>query len=331
MAREAEEKTAYPVIIATRFGIGVEDNRWLEHRLSLWKAVTLPSISQQTYSAWHWLLFVGDRSPDWFCKAAAEAAAPIASKVSFVRSHADTEYVEQAAKEMGGGPAVLALIDDDDAWRFDYLQSAVAAAGTTMPAMRDSVISFDLGLEYIVEDMVDRDLQAKGRPAGRSIEARLYRPPGAFHSMSILIASGKGKFPKESFSAHGSKGASLAKIGFERRVISTSAPMWLYVRHRQADSGIRKAWSEGFHPSPRLLGDFGLKEEALTEYRSSAWRSGYAVKRFRAQGASAARTERKGWFWEKRNPDQAVEKSVDYLGSIVIGLNGELISDWLTG
>ena len=319
-----------PVIIATRFGIGVKDERWLEHRLSLWKSVTLPSISQQTYPNWHWLLFVGDRSPDWFQKAAEQAASPIASKMSFVRSQVDTKYVQQVVKRMGGGPAILALIDDDDAWRFDYLESAVVAAGPDIAAGRDSALSFDLGLEYIVEEMVDRDLHAKGRPAGRPVEARLYRPPGAFHSMSILITSSSGMFPRESFSAHSSKGGRLVEIGFQRKVISTSAPMWLYVRHRQADSGIRKAWSERFLPSAELLGDFGLREEALNEYREVAQRLGYAVKRFRAKGDPAARTEQIGSLHENIIPQPAVEKSLDYLGSIVIGASGELISDYLT-
>ena len=57
------EASNVPLGIITRFGIGIFDESWFEHRFALFRALTLPSVLNQSSRDFVWLLCVDQEMP----------------------------------------------------------------------------------------------------------------------------------------------------------------------------------------------------------------------------------------------------------------------------
>jgi Putative rhamnosyl transferase len=52
-----------PLLILTRFGLGVRDVAWLEHRATLVSSITAPSLFAQDDQSFRWVLLVDEDPP----------------------------------------------------------------------------------------------------------------------------------------------------------------------------------------------------------------------------------------------------------------------------
>lgn len=271
-------------MVCTRFGVGVTDSSWLRHRLQVFEAVTLPSVANQLGVSFSWLIFVGKEAPVWFSDALSVMLVDFPQKVAVVHEAQNIKFVNDFLRGQPGS-RVLALIDDDDAWVPHYLAHAVSEARKFWTQGAEKVaFSFDLGIEWIIEDLVnlDRPLANSGFRITKA-GIRPYRRPGAFLTMASVIADACGfEFPSEAFRIHGDFAQSLEKHGFRRAILVCEEPLWLYLRHRHADSGLRKALSTSLPvPFSSLCEFFGLRSDLLRAYLEDSRNHGYSSKRWR--------------------------------------------------
>lgn len=257
------------VMVSTRFGVGVKDSDWLEHRFLLFESITAPSLRSQTFQNFIWNIFVGDEALDWVVEKLEAITAGIGARVIINRAaqHAEAlseSYAENVSTEFN----LLALIDDDDAWHVTFLESCVSSAKAFIEGGSHSVaFTFSRGLEWIIADVIDIDVsKRKGYLAVRGESLRSYSRP--FLTMGCLLLF-KGSVP-EHFSAHQSYGKVLKESGFTLEIIENSEPMWLYVRHKQADSNLRKAHnSENLAISLQdMESDFGISADLVNLYKA---------------------------------------------------------------
>jgi hypothetical protein len=77
----SEINTHIEVMISTRFGVGVNDPEWFEHRFLLFEAITASSLRAQTYQNFVWNIFVGENPFDWVTEKLTKITRGIGSKV----------------------------------------------------------------------------------------------------------------------------------------------------------------------------------------------------------------------------------------------------------
>jgi Putative rhamnosyl transferase/Methyltransferase domain len=258
-----------PLVIATRFGLGMKDERWLENRLALISAITVPSLANQTDPDFRWLLFVDPDMPPRIRAALDDALAPVADRVELDETgEFRNRALIAAAERLSPGRYLLtARIDDDDAWQPETAARIRAAAAEWLAAggdRRGVGFTFSHGVEWLMHDMVDVHRLVKS-------DSRVARPAGVrdyvlpFHSMSVFVMSEREQ-PLTAISAgHGRIEQVLQESDFDTSVLATDEPMWLYCRHKQTMSTLQKARGEaldlGVADLARMFGLDGARTE----------------------------------------------------------------------
>src|SRR5690554_3529953 len=115
------------VIVSTRFGVGVTDRAWLEHRFLLFEAITAPSLRNQTSRDFVWNIFVGEQAEEWVIERLELATEGIGRHVIIHRKPQNHKDLQQCSDShpVGASHTLLLLIDDDDAWSVNYVESCV--------------------------------------------------------------------------------------------------------------------------------------------------------------------------------------------------------------
>jgi Putative rhamnosyl transferase/Methyltransferase domain len=264
-----------PLVIATRFGLGMKDERWLENRLALMSAITVPSLAHQTDPDFRWLLFIDPDMPARIRAALDDALAPVADRVELDETgEFRNRALIAAAERLSPGRYLLtARIDDDDAWgpaTVERIRAAAAEWIETGGASRGVGFTFSHGVEWLMHDMVDVHRLVK-------TDRRIERPAGVrdyvlpFHSMSVFVMSEREQ-PLTAISAgHGRIEQLLQERDFDTSVLATDEPMWLYCRHKQTMSSMQKARGDALDLSvDDLARMFGLDGERTEQYLAAA-------------------------------------------------------------
>ena len=320
------------LLVSTRLGVGVSDERWLRHRLLLFRAVTAPSMRAQTNQDFVWVIFLGAIAPTWFKAELEEITAGIGNKVILEQGRQRMDVVNQLVKQFSRSGIVLATIDDDDAWHRDYVAETLRYVRLEWSDGNFSaVLTFDFGFFWVPQDILAFPrFDETYKPVMIHRQLRMYRKPSGFHSMSAAVAVRGDTLPRDAFSVHGSHGRKLAEGGFQRRVILNQTAMWLYVRHRHTHSSTGRIAGPSIDFSDDLLsGLFGIDVAGLETYRELAPSFGYAEKKTlmgdMVQGRELVR--------ELTVQSPAASQLVPYrpwLGLIVIGVDGVLSFPSLT-
>lgn len=270
------------VLVSTRLGIGVSDERWLRHRLLLFRAVTAPSMRAQTNQDFVWVIFLGSIAPGWFKAELEEITAGIGIMVVLEQGPQRIDVVNQLAKHFSRSGTVLATIDDDDAWHKDYVAETLRYVRLEWSDGNFSaVLTFDFGFFWVPQDILAFPrFDETYKPVMFHRQLRMHRKARGFHSMSAAVAVRGDTLPRDAFSVHGSHGRKLAEGGFQRRVILNQTAMWLYVRHRHTHSSTGRIVGPSIDFSDDLLsGLFGIDVAGLATYRELAPSFGYAEKK----------------------------------------------------
>lgn len=284
------------LLIATRFGIGVTDRAWLDHRLDLFSAITVPSLSAQSNQNFFWAVCVDANLPDDIRHALEVRLRPFGGR-AFLFAVTDGTYKPPMPALIGkldlaesSHQLLTGIIDDDDAWSVDVVDTVLERAQEWQRSGASSEgvgITFENGIEWIMYDMVDLDLlQQRGDRFERQATVRPYRY--SFHSMSVFVLSTVASGITALSAAHSHMNKFLKQNYFDVDCVSTDQPMWLYCRHKQAESAIQKSKAPSVAMSiGELASRFGLNEKLTRQYIERADSYGYSVikrvSRFRVQ------------------------------------------------
>lgn len=233
------------LLLCTRFGLGVKDPAWFEHRFPLMEAITIPSIARQTRQDFDWAVFV-DPDLDAGVRRRLEQAVSVVPGARLVDNHPHTgKGLVTLGRELGVRNSDWILtgrIDDDDAWARDTVEQLYARAEAWRAANPDGqglALTFARGFEWLMYDLIDVDKLLLDR---RMIRRQAVRPyPYPFHSMSVFVLA---PFTAKVFAisaSHSKMAEKAAALGFDVIQAEPDREMWLYARHKQALSSFNKA------------------------------------------------------------------------------------------
>jgi hypothetical protein len=275
----------------TRFGIGVKDLAWLDHRLTLITSITAPSLRAQYDQNFYWAVFTDPDLPAGVQRALEETLAPFDGR-AFLRpgdrfGSGSGLALAQELDAVGLDEHILTgRIDDDDAWSRHVVRQVRERADQWIRERRETSglgITFEYGLEWLMYDMVDVDvLQKKGHRVYRRASIRPYTLP--FLATSVFILSKLSSKVTTLSASHSRMSAWLEERGYDLNVVATERPMWLYCRHKQAGSGLQKSKNDDIEMTVADLAmEFGLDEARTTRYLTNAGKYGYGAKRILKQ------------------------------------------------
>lgn len=275
------------LLAATRFGIGIHDSAWFEHRLALMSAITAPSLLAQDDQEFEWGIFVGHDLPEDARQGLEEIIAPFDGR-AFIDSHGHTpsNLLKLAVERHllhSSGYVLTGRVDDDDAWAKTTVQRVRTYTANWLsgkPSAPGFGLTFENGLVWVMYDMLDVErLQSIGDRAVRRTSLRSYTCPWISISEFVCSPLSIGMTPIKG--SHSRVPEELAAEGFEVHVIANSEPMWLYCRHKQTDSAIERATPddelEASIDDLRLA--FGIDDVRTRNYIEQAGRYGYAKKK----------------------------------------------------
>ena len=273
------------MLVATRFGLGIQDPAWFDHRIAVMSAITAPSLMAQDDQEFDWGIFVTPRLPKEARWALEELVAPFDGR-AFIDSngHSPKNLLEIAVDRgavHSSGHILTGRIDDDDAWTKETV-GEVRARTASWLRQRNSApgfgLTFEDGLVWVMYDMLDvAKLQLQGDDAIRRASLRPYSCP--FTSISGFVCSPLSHGLTPIAGSHSSVPNYLAAQGFEVNVVSTDEPMWLYCRHKQADSVIERVvdGDELEIDLGELSRKFGINETQVMHYIAQAKEHGYST------------------------------------------------------
>jgi putative rhamnosyltransferase len=272
------------MLITTRFGIGVRDLAWLDHRVTLISSITAPSLLAQDDRRFYWAIFTDPDLPPEVHGALEETLAPFEGRAFLVPGGrygtGSSLALAQELDIVGADEYVLtARIDDDDAWNRQVVGMVRQRAGEWIreqPKALGLGITFQDGLEWLMYDMVDVDALQKGREVRRKAAIRPYIFP--FLATSVFILSKLSDRVTALSASHSRMETWLAEKGYDVDIIATERPMWLYCRHKQAESGLQKSTNQDVEMTVADLAmEFGLDEARTIRYLANADDYGYGI------------------------------------------------------
>jgi FkbM family methyltransferase len=237
------------LLVVTRYGLGVNDASWLEHRLRLISAITGPSLAAQSERRFTWAVFVDPTLPDRLRRALEELLEPLDHAVLVESSEHPytTEGFLRLARELGtvSGEEWLftARLDDDDAWHRDVVRRVYAAAQGWLDARGPERaaglgISFDRVLIWIMYDVLCVGPLAAGKT--KYERAGMRESIHSFESMSVFVLSRMSDRISARSAGHYDMPGFLRERGFDVEVHGSREPMTLYCRHKQVNTAIRR-------------------------------------------------------------------------------------------
>jgi hypothetical protein len=274
------------LLICTRFGLGVQQEGWFDHRLRLIEAIAAASLANQTSQDFVWAVFVdpGLTAP---VRAALEriiapAGRPIVYDAGPYNTRSTLALIEQLDLSRFHYH-LTARIDDDDAWSRDTVERVRAVAGEWLDRHAASrhpgmALTFAHGLEWLMYDMIDVDKRARGEHVVRRQSLRPFSLP--WHSMSVFVMTDLGSRLTALSGSHSRIAETLRANGLDLIVRDDESDTWLYARHKQAVSSLQKSSAPARHSNlAELEARFGIDAALVDRYIAAADSFGYAVEK----------------------------------------------------
>lgn len=269
------------LLLCTRFGIGVTDAAWFEHRLILIDALTVPSLAAQQRKTFRWCVFIDENIPPPVLVKLKKIVGQVAGTIITTLPHSPKSLI-RLSQELdlvdSDGNVFTARIDDDDAWHPSVVSDMYLAVSKWSSNQRRSQegvgVTFANGVEWIMYDMKDAERNGKVRTQA----VRPYRYP--FLAMSTFVFGRMKSGISCLASSHSRLADTLRSLGADIVVIENQEPMWLYCRHKQALSSLQKSRSS--HQDidiSNLIERFGLSGHKVMSYIESAGDFGYLVEK----------------------------------------------------
>ena len=267
------------MLIATRFGLGIRDPAWFEHRAFLLSSITAPSLLAQDDHRFEWVVFVDAGLPEEVRVKLEGTLAPFEGRAYMDSGgHQAENLLDIAVRQelvSADGYVLTGRIDDDDAWdrrTINSVRDRIAAWRNNGAPTRGFCMTFKSGLVWIMYDMLDvHRFQKDGSKVICEASVRPYTYP--FTSISGFVYARLSDRLTSISTGHPVLGDFLAERGFSVESLATDQPMWLYCRHKQTTSPIRRSveantvdWT-----LVDLEGRFGIDATGAQQYITNAY------------------------------------------------------------
>jgi hypothetical protein len=280
------------MLVLTRFGIGIRDPAWFEHRLVLFAAITQPSLLAQTSQDFDWAILVDSELPDAVRCRLQEVLLPFEGRAYLCHLRQDPtllKLVEARGLVDRHGCLLAGRVDDDDAWSrntVDEVNARVATWRRNREHAGGYGLTFESGLVWLMYDMHDLDqLERRGLEVLRKAAVRHYTYP--FTSISNYTYAKPPEVLETARMSHARAEGLMKKRGYTVDRIQTTEPMWLYCRHKQTDSPIERGEGPNLGLSISELGKlFGIDPALTRKYIDERDSYGYGrvLRKFTQRG-----------------------------------------------
>lgn len=286
------QTSAPRMLIVTRFGIGVRDLAWYEHRLALLSGITQPSLLAQTDQAFDWVLVTDPSLPDSLRRRLRKIVEPFAERAHLCPHSRYVPTLREIATRRrmvdGVGNLLVGRIDDDDAWvrhTVEEVRARVACWRRGGPDTSGYGLSFATGLAWQMYDMVDLDRLEIGRDK-IVLKAAIRGYSHPFTSISGYTYAKAPEALAAVVTGHARVEALMRENGYTVDVVWGDS-MWLYCRHKQTDSPVVRGEGPKLDLSVAdLEASFGIDPVLVKRYIAAQNRYGY-VRSLRMQGLRA--------------------------------------------
>lgn len=261
------------MLILTRYGRGILDERWYRHRANLIGSITAPSMIAQTDQNFRWIILIDPAIPASALDQLKQFIAPLGDRVTLDTGSRSTgatmiEYAMKHGMEVGGH-LLTARIDDDDAWHREAIATVrrQAAEWLARPDRAEAVaMTFGLGFEWTMYDMIDADASARrGKQVIRPAELHHFK--SEFMGDSVFVVSKPDSALTCLAAGHGQMQQFFRDRGLDVLITERDRPMWLYTRHKQVSTNIRHGNEP---PLPvdiaELASTFGIDQAGVERY-----------------------------------------------------------------
>jgi hypothetical protein len=278
------------MLIATRFGLGIKDPAWFEHRFALLSAITAPSLMAQEDQRFEWVLFVDPGVSDALREELGPVLAQFEDRVHIWSGSREPEalskLVEARSLADDQDHLLVGRIDDDDAWArqtITEVRARVERWRMSQPVQSGYGVSFESGLVWRMYDMVDMDQPDEEVVLEAAV--RGYTCP--FTSISGFTYARVHEALRAVVTGHASVEGLMLDQHYAVDVISTGEPMWLYCRHKQTDGPVKRGEGPELDLTINDLAKrFGISMTSAQHYISNSHTYGY-VRSLRMQGLRA--------------------------------------------
>jgi Putative rhamnosyl transferase len=266
------------LLVFTRFGVGIEDPLWFEHRIKLLAAITAPSLSTQDDQNFTWIVQTDDGLPKEISVRLWRLVTEVGIDSCVISTKRTRELFARAKQLTALESSTYSLsgrIDDDDGWHPETVGRIRGYASSWLSHNRGrpgAGWSFSRGLEWIMYDM--KDFQS-----GRLLTAGVRDMYLPFTSISVFVLAGQDEHISALSAGHTAMRRFLADRSFDVSIVDTEGPMWLYSRHKQADSAVVKAQSALRQSSNGEIEQFGVDSTLLRDYRHYAASAPYVTEK----------------------------------------------------
>lgn len=146
--------------LLTRYNTGLYGRRlrvsyveWMEHRLDLFRKYLVPSIKNQTFKDFKWLIFFDPGTPDDYMQRVFEVVTPVREVANvYLTTGGDlNSYADRAVKNLQESKWVAtSRVDNDDALHKDFMERIAAQSVVHQLSNPEFHINFDWGYVYDV-------------------------------------------------------------------------------------------------------------------------------------------------------------------------------------
>lgn len=246
-----------PVIAVTKCGVGVFDMEWWRPRLSLFRAVTLPSLVSAA-KGWnfHWFILLDEAMPTEALETLREAVNEVGGqdvvRLQFVKTSIDANKVALTNVRSVLGDrtrGIVIRIDDDDAISDDAIEAVVSRIED---ASKPAVITLSEGFALDAPQASVGELQY------------------ANHTSNTYYYGNLSEISRVLWGNHTRAVANAQKAGYQTATVKGEGRYFVYTFHRQADGDYLKRLKKVSKWSPaseELESRFGIRLDQLSQWR----------------------------------------------------------------
>jgi hypothetical protein len=266
------------MLIVTRYGKGIKDERWFRHREHLFGPLPVASMLAQTDGAFVWLIHIDADMPTSAREQLDAAVRPLGERVILnTTDRYNNGTLASLGKSLGlerDGLLLTGRIDDDDAWHVDTVKiiREKAAQWIARPERPEAyVMTFGLGLEWVMYDVYDLDGSLKAKRTVTRPAALRHFKPVEFQGDSVFVVAPSELGVTCLSTGHGHMQKFFRDAGYDVDWLLPETPMWLYTRHKQVSTNILHTQQPPLDFTlAELARDYGIDANGVAAYIAAA-------------------------------------------------------------